>query len=164
MHDSVFHWVGEKVKYCRETGISLAQVLEIGSFNVNGTVRGHFEGSVYTATDMRDGPGVDIVCNGHQLPFEDASFNAVVCVEVFEHDELFWVTTKEMGRVLKSGGVLFLTARGNGFPEHGFPNDYWRFMPESFKTLLQLAGCNPVDVRPDPQECHPGVFGFGVKI
>lgn len=53
-------WVAEQVGLhqlgCRST-------LEVGSLNVNGTVRDLFTG-VYLGVDMRDGPGVDTASPG----------------------------------------------------------------------------------------------------
>jgi hypothetical protein len=66
-----------------------------------------------------------------------------------------------MGRVLKRGGHLVVTTRGNGFGEHNEPSDYWRFMPASGPLLLELAGCDVVSVETDPEV--PGIFLHGVR-
>ena len=43
------------------------KVLEIGSYNVNGSIRAFFPNANYTGVDLCDGPGVDIVSSGHTL-------------------------------------------------------------------------------------------------
>ncbi|MEM9808525.1 MAG: bifunctional 2-polyprenyl-6-hydroxyphenol methylase/3-demethylubiquinol 3-O-methyltransferase UbiG, partial [Cyanobacteria bacterium P01_D01_bin.56] len=43
---------------------------------------------------------------GENLPFEDDSFDGVVCVDVLEHVESPAATVAEIGRVLKPGGVF----------------------------------------------------------
>lgn len=154
MHASVMAWVNELVVGVDD--LADKRVLEVGSLNVNGTVRELF-GSDYIGVDMRDGPGVDMVAEAHKLPFEDESFDVVISTEMLEHDAQFWLSLPEMGRVLRpAGGVLILTTRSNGFPEHGFPEDYWRFMPNSVGLLAALAGCDLVSWMRDPQD--PGIF------
>ncbi len=150
-------WVGVEV---HKHNLSRKDTLEVGSLNVNGSVREFFSGS-YIGLDMRDGPGVDVVGVAHELPFVAGRFEVVVCTEMLEHDPAFWLSLAEMGRVLKEGGHILLTTRGNGFGEHNEPSDYWRFMPSSRPLLAQLAGCVVLTEMADPQV--PGVFVHGIK-
>ena len=61
-------------------------VLEIGSLDINGSVRPMFkpfQGN-YVGIDMQEGPGVDIVADAAKfINFE--AYDVVVCAEVFEH-------------------------------------------------------------------------------
>ena len=155
MHDSVMTWVRQQVD-----GLTSASTLEVGSLDVNGSVRSFFTGE-YVGIDMRAGPGVDIVGTGDRLPFDDASFDVVVSTEMLEHDRSFWLSMAEMGRVLRHGGHLILTTRGNGFGEHNEPSDYFRFMPSSMFVLLELATCNAVVTELDPEV--PGIFVHGIR-
>jgi ubiquinone/menaquinone biosynthesis C-methylase UbiE len=54
------------------------------------------------------------------LPFPDASFDAVLCIEVLRYLRCIDPSVREMGRVLKAGGVCLATASPllnlNGFP------------------------------------------------
>ncbi len=156
MHGSVYTWIAEQVgKHSLE-----GKVLDVGSLDVNGTVRDLF-GDDYTGVDFRDGPNVDQVMNAHKLKFPASTFDIVVSTELLEHDDEFWTSLKEMGRVLKKGGHLILTTRGNGFKLHSHPDDYWRFMPSARARLLELAKCDPIDLALDPQA--PGIFAYGIK-
>lgn len=148
-------WVGGQVE---EHALAPLATLEVGSLDVNGSVRGLFTGA-YVGVDMRDGPSVDVVALGSALPFPDASFDVVVSTELLEHDAAWWVSIAEMRRVLRPGGHLLITTRGNGFGEHGYPYDYWRFMPQSIGIILELADCDPVATSEDPQV--PGIFLHG---
>jgi SAM-dependent methyltransferase len=47
------------------------------------------------------------VCDGHDLPFEDATFDAVVCQAVLEHVLDPPRVVAEMHRVLRPGGLLY---------------------------------------------------------
>lgn len=150
-------WVGGQVD---KHALAPRSTLEVGSLDVNGSVRSLFSGA-YLGLDMREGPGVDIVGTADRLPFSDGAFDVVVSTEMLEHDPAPWLSLAEMGRVLRKGGHLLLTTRGNGFGEHNEPSDYWRFMPASRTRLLELAGCKAVELAMDPEV--PGVFAHGVK-
>lgn len=124
------------------------RVLEIGSLNVNGQVRDLFpDASMYIGVDTVAGPGVDAILDGHEVlsHFGVAAFDLVLCLEVIEHDPAFWLTLHGIREVLKPGGIVCLSAPGNGFPEHQHPKDYWRFLPDAFKHVvfdgLQVLAC-----------------------
>lgn len=157
MHESVQAWVGHQV---RTHALEGWKTLDVGSLDVNGSVRQWFTGP-YTGIDMREGPGVDIVGLANALPFADASFGVVVCCEMLEHDPTPWLSLAEMGRVLVAGGHLLITTRGNGFFEHNEPSDYWRYMPSVRPILADLASCDVVEDALDPQA--PGIFVHGVR-
>lgn len=157
MHESVMEWIGQRIS---AFGLADASTLEVGSLNVNGSVRKFFHGP-YVGVDMRAGRGVDVVGSADALPFPVASFDVVVSTEMLEHDPSPWRSLNEMGRVLRPGGHLLITTRGNGFGEHNEPSDYWRFMPGSRALLLELAGCDAVTLDLDPQA--PGIFVHGLR-
>ena len=46
---------------------------------------------------------------GGLLPFADREADAIYCISVLEHVSSFEVTVREMARILKSGGLMFLT-------------------------------------------------------
>jgi SAM-dependent methyltransferase len=162
MHDSVMQWV---YQLTRDIDFAGQTVLEVGSLDVNGSVRPLFANvGSYFGIDFRQGPNVDSVMNAHDMGFQDESFDVVISTEMLEHDDEFWVSVKEIGRVLKKGGIMILTARGNGFMPHDYPYDFWRFMPASFNKLFNLAGCEVLFIREDWQPGHPGVFGLGRKL
>jgi len=108
--------------------------LEIGSLDVNGAIK---RTGSYTGVDMRAGPNVDLVMNSHNLDFQDAEFDCVVCAETLEHDDAPWETAKEIHRVLKDKGVFIVTVPGIGFKRHDFPSDYWRFTAAGVKALFK---------------------------
>ncbi|HHO75405.1 MAG TPA: class I SAM-dependent methyltransferase [Deltaproteobacteria bacterium] len=56
-------------------------------------------------------PGIQAIeCNmNSRLPFEDASFDYVVCVEGIEHTENPYNAIREISRILKPGGRLVIT-------------------------------------------------------
>jgi SAM-dependent methyltransferase len=116
-------------------------ILEVGSFQVAGQqeiaeLRRFFPGRKYVGIDMRQGPGVDSVENVEQLPRADRSVGSVLALNTFEHVEHFWRGFDEIQRVLRLDGLLLVSCPFH-LHIHAYPNDYWRFTPEAFRSLLQ---------------------------
>lgn len=131
------------VRICVETLPWKNPVYEFGALEVHeeedvAYVRDLFpeKGLKYVGCDMRPGPGVDQVQNLHGLDIPDNSVGTIVCLDTLEHVEYPRKAVSEMHRVLKPNGVLIMSSVFN-FPIHGYPNDYWRFTPEAFKSLLK---------------------------
>ena len=154
-HESVTFYVE---KWVEQLNLSERKVLDIGSYDVNGNNRGWFTGE-YTGLDFRDGPNVDVVSNSWSMPFDDQSFEVIVSTEMLEHDEFPAATFKEIKRLLKPKGVVILTARGPGYPEHEYPSDFNRFAPQDFRDWLTHLGMEVLDVTKDSQA--PGTFAVG---
>jgi SAM-dependent methyltransferase len=73
--------------------------------------------------DITAGPGVDIVGDGHKLPFRDASLDAAVALTTLKHLRNPFVFAAELHRVLKPGGLVY--AQCVLFePYHRWPGDY----------------------------------------
>ena len=94
----------------------------------------------YTGLDIEDGNNVDIAV---QRPYDwrempDAGYDLVLCSQVFEHTEFFWITITEIARVLKPHGLLFLIAPSAGVT-HRYPYDCWRFYEDGFPALAKWA-------------------------
>ena len=112
-------------------------VIDIGGKDVNGSLRSFFEkkGMKYICVDMEKHSSVDIVVKpGDKLPFENASIDLIVSTSCFEHDPCFWITFKEMSRVTKLGGFIYVNAPTKG-PYHCHPGDNWRFYSDAGQAL-----------------------------
>lgn len=67
---------------------------------------------------------LDYVVDAHAMPFEDNTFDYVYSLAVFEHLHTPWVAAKEIFRVLKPGGKVYvLTAFMQHL--HGYPHHYF---------------------------------------
>lgn len=94
-------------------------VLEVGSLNINGTVRDLFKNCNYVGVDLDYGPGVDIAVQGQDLEFPDDSFDVTISAECFEHNPFWKETFLNMVRMTKPGGLITFTCAGKDRPEHG---------------------------------------------
>jgi len=95
------------------------KVLEVGSLDINGSVRTFFEDCDYTGIDLGEGNGVDIVCEGQNFPGESDCYDVVISCECFEHNP-YWVETFEnMYRMCKPTGLIVMTCATTGRKEHG---------------------------------------------
>jgi len=96
-----------------------ARVLEVGSLDINGSVREQFEACDYTGVDLQPGPGVDLACPGHLLALPTASFDTVISAECFEHNPFWRETLANMLRMLRPGGLVTISCATTGRKEHG---------------------------------------------
>jgi SAM-dependent methyltransferase len=82
--------------------------------------------------------------DGRRIPLDDASVDSVVLTEVLEHCPDPECVLREIARVLKAGGFMFLTVPFI-WPIHTVPNDEFRFTPFALRRLLEKSGFqNPV--------------------
>jgi SAM-dependent methyltransferase len=58
-------------------------------------------------SDIDTGADIDLFCDGHDLPFADGVFDAVVTTAVLEHVLYPERVAAEISRVLKTGGLLY---------------------------------------------------------
>lgn len=145
MHDTAYRIGGMVMNTYLPS--SNARVLEIGSFNVNGTLRDHaMVGVDYVGLDFEAGDGVDIVITGRDdWNVPDEYFDLVMASSVLEHDPEFWKTFVEMCRKTKPGGHVYVSAPSNG-TVHRYPKDYWRFYPDAGLALCETARAEDLDV------------------
>ena len=105
-------------------------VVELGARNVSGLLRRGFfpNAGKYVGIDIHPGEGVDIVGDVHRLSelVEPNSVDALYSFSVFEHLLFPWKVALEINRVLKPGGLVFVSTHPV-WPAHELPWDFWRF-------------------------------------
>lgn len=115
-------------------------VLDVGSYNVNGSYRGYFLPSryAYTGLDIVSGPNVDIVPVSpyHWDEVASNSFDVVISGQALEHTEFFWLTIAEMARVLKPIGLMCIIVPHTIWT-HRYPVDCWRFEADGMVALAR---------------------------
>jgi len=118
------------------------KVLEIGSFNVNGTVRDLFKNCSYIGLDIAEGNGVDVICEGQKYDAPNESFDTIISCECFEHNPYYIETINNAIRMLKSKSLFLFTCATTGRAVHGVSSleeegktkhEKWITMPNVFK-------------------------------
>jgi SAM-dependent methyltransferase len=158
MHASVLAWFRTSVTRGEIEG---RRVLEVGSFNVNGSVRpivtAHHPAE-YRGVDAAPGDGVDQVldCTGLVDEFGPGSWDVVISTEMLEHVEDWRASIRSLFQVMAPGGLLIVTTRSPGFPYHPFPGDFWRFTLAAVDRMVRNARLEVLEISEDPEA--PGVF------
>ena len=83
------------------------------------------------------------------LPFEDASFDVVVCVETIEHVSHPDDALDELRRVLTRDGLLIVSSPNRNVYEEGNPHHVCEYTPDELQTALNERLAN---VRLDRQQ------------
>jgi len=142
MHQSSF----VRMRSLRDTYLNYEaklNIVDLGAMDVNGSYKVLFQHPnwTYKGMDLEPGNNVDIVLDDpyHWAALSDASVDVVVSGQALEHVEFFWLTFKELARVLKPGGLLLLLAPSRGI-EHRYPVDCWRFYPDGYAALAKWSG------------------------
>lgn len=123
-HPSMQSFVKEILQsILNEQNINNCRLLEIGSCDVNGSVREIVKNSLnpseHIGVDLMDGPNVDLVCSGHQVDLPSGSFDLTISFECLEHNP-YWVETLDnMRRMTKPNGYLIMSCATLGRLEHG---------------------------------------------
>lgn len=107
------------VKHALPSYFSNTRVLEVGSWDRNGSVRKFFENCEYTGADVAPGPGVDLVMPGEAVDLPDGSLDVAISAECFEHNPKWRETFTNMHRMLRPGGLCLVTCAAVGRGEHG---------------------------------------------
>lgn len=134
-------------------------VVEVGATDVNGSCRPWIVQQLpasYLGTDMQEGPNVDLICTGEELPEKIGreSCDLLICTEVLEHVEPWFEFLQSIWSTIKLGGSLLLTTRSPGFPLHNYPADHWRF---TFRDMLNIFGGQDILTLTCDPTTDPGV-------
>jgi SAM-dependent methyltransferase len=87
-------------------------------------------------TDVYFGQSTHLICDGHDLPFEDGTFDGAIIQAVLEHVADPPRCVEEMHRVLKPGAVVYAETP---FIQqvHGGPYDFTRFTHMGHRRLFR---------------------------
>jgi SAM-dependent methyltransferase len=134
----------EIISFClrakTDFSIKTGRALEIGSRFVNGTIREVFQADAedYIGVDIEPGECVDFVIDGERIGrhFPAYHFDSVICLECLEHTVHPWKIVKQMRRLLKPSGHLWVSTPTFGFPLHRFPIDCYRFGEDAYRLWI----------------------------
>jgi SAM-dependent methyltransferase len=130
-------------------------VLEVGSLNVDGTIRDFFLDCQYIGLDLGLGNGVDLVCAGQDYGERACQFDVVASCETMQHNPHWRETWINMLRLLKPDGLIIMTCATAGRRQHGTEhhsrddspltlslgqNYYRNLIKEDFEGIVVHAG------------------------
>jgi len=106
---------------------------------------------------------IDYNYDVQELKFEDETFDIVVCNAILEHVENPEKAIRELSRVLKTGGFIWIEVPFNQ-PYHPSPGDFWRITPEGMKIWMRRfkeisSGFFKINKSP----IYNGIFYYGKK-
>lgn len=81
------------------------------------------------------GSDTDVASDAAALGIRDESADCVFCTGTLEHLPDPWAAAREISRIAKPGGVVYIDAPFmQGY--HADPNDYWRFTKDGLRQLF----------------------------
>lgn len=138
-------WSGVSAKVYLKTLEGEKRILNLGSGpKVLGDAR-------VTNVDLFAYPGVDIVCSIDAVPLPDISVDGIVIDKVMEHVYNPPAVVKEISRLLKPGGTVYL-ATPFLYPFHSSPSDFSRWtlpglvalLGDDFEIIKSGVRCGPI--------------------
>jgi SAM-dependent methyltransferase len=115
--------------------------------------KNYFSHCSYKAIDLAVGESrwnysnLDYVGFLHEMPIEDEIFDAVLCTQVLEHLEWPRESVKEMHRIIKPGGKLYMTVP-MAQNEHQVPYDFFRYTSYGLESICKHAGFHDIKITP----------------
>lgn len=129
MHTQVKDYVKRVI---RQHGPFTGAVVEIGSQDVNGTVRDLFsDASSYLGIDIMSGPNVDLVIDAADWQPEE-KFCCIISTETFEHTARWPEILKVAAEALEQTGILIITCASNPRKPHSAHTDKARVKPGEY--------------------------------
>ncbi len=150
MHEAARQFV---VGVIREQQLVFVDVVELGSYNVNGSARDLFlHATSYVGVDVRDGPDVDVVMDA--ADFQPAApVDVVVCMETLEHANNWELICENAWWMLKRGGIFIVTAatperipHGCDGGDVGATESYGAITPDALTEVLRDLDFVPAEV------------------
>jgi len=119
------------------------RILEVGSREVTGESfdRKRFSLATYVGFDYYPGRNVDVVGDAHKLSSyfdEEDKFDIVYSSACFEHFAMPWIVAKEIAKILKVGGTLFVETHFS-YSSHERPWHFFQFSDMALRALFSEA-------------------------
>jgi SAM-dependent methyltransferase len=102
----------------------------------------------YVGVDIDAGRNVDVVMKRpYKIPLRSNSVDVVISGQVFEHVPFFWASFMELARILRPGGLIFVTVPSRGHTHDAY--DCWRFYPDGMRAIAATSRLELLEGRTD---------------
>jgi SAM-dependent methyltransferase len=138
-----------------------AQVLLLGS-NLSKEFLTKFNTKHLKQLDIKKFENVDIVVDAEIMSsvLGHNSYDYIVACKMLEHTPHPWKVIEEISKVLKPGGILYLSVPWI-FPVHAEPYDFFRFSIFALKSLVKDAGL--LEIECGSEESSHAAFHIFIK-
>ncbi len=109
--------------------------------------------------DIQQYAHTDVISPGIEIPFKDNCFDAVVSQSVFEHIPDPFMTARELYRVLKPGGEIFVDTAFMQ-PFHAGPSHYFNMSKYGLRRVFHMFEEKEVGIAP----YHLPSFGLMMQL
>jgi SAM-dependent methyltransferase len=152
------------IKYLTPNEIQGKKVIEVGAYDVNGSLRPHImknNPSKYIGIDIAPGPGVDEICDANDIiqKYGASSFDILISTEMIEHIENWKKILSNFKNIVGEGGIIILTTRSKGFGLHNYPVDFWRYEDSDLRNIFE----DFIVEKTEKDIYAPGIFMKAIK-
>ncbi len=115
----------------------------------------------YVGVDIDEGRNVDVVMKRpYKIPLRANSVDVVISGQVFEHVPFFWASFMELARILRPGGLIFITVPSRGHAHDVY--DCWRIYPDGLRAIAAVSRLELLEGRTDfPPTTDGRRFDYG---
>lgn len=143
-----FKWGAKNLK---DIDIFGKRIIEVGSYDVNGSLRYIVEllkPSEYVGVDIIEGSGVDLICPAENLveKFGEQSFDVVLATCILEHLIDWRKAISNIKNVCKPNGIILIIVPFE-WPFHEYPIDFWRYSKEDINNIF--SDCEILNIEED---------------
>lgn len=142
------------------------KILDVGSYNVNGTYKDLFIKWDYQGLDIAPGNNVDIISlDPYKYPVKNSSFDVVISGQTGEHIKDIYTWAKEIGRIVKKKGLacIIIPCKANEHKSNNHNRDHtyfdcWRIYPDGMEFLFGIiAGLTKLEIYTNSRDTI-GIF------
>jgi SAM-dependent methyltransferase len=144
-------------------------VVDIGSYDVNGSYKTLFPNWSYHGADIVAGPNVDLVMeNPYTIPLPDNSADLIISGDCLQYVKNPFRLIQEAARILKSERYIIINASAEqraglvGLPDDmpNRPTDTFRYWPNGMHSILKEAGLYALQTYLKGSSC----WGIATKL
>lgn len=135
MNDAIIEYTQ---KYIKKTDIQGKTVLEVGSRDINGSIRSYIESlkpEIYIGIDKKSGKDVDVTVDITKK--FNAHFEVVICLNTLEHIRDWKTAINKMKGILRPNGLIYICVPTPKFHYHAYPFDWWRWYTGDIQTIFR---------------------------